>query len=262
MVYILAYKQRILDYVSTVAEFRAKTAKELTSVAAVVIFINTLTKSLAQKQRLVPYNRIWSLVVFAPIAEELLFRGLIQRGIKLSQKLFNWVIQSDILGQNLKKYFENQGDEENLERREQVIRIHLTALIFGLAHLTNSHASILSSIYQVSQCYFGGVAYGFLSEKYQTLTLPILAHATGNALVALMTVRLAKQKDLVLTQIALVALTVITITTLDVSCYLIGTDRVQLWNFKEMPGKIQERLTVIAIKVGLIKETKIKQAPI
>lgn len=108
-------------------------------------------------------SRIFRSVIFAPIYEEFIFRGLFFSAIQ-----YNY--PKGIL-----------TEEEKMTQLEQKsFRIHFTAIIFALAHLHNPHPNTTSRVLQVSWSYIGGVIYGNLSEKYQSIAPGILAHGLNN----------------------------------------------------------------------------------
>lgn len=69
------------------------------------------------------------------------------------------------------------------EKVQQVFRIHLAALIFAAAHLSNPHSNKTNAIVQFSWTFLGGIIYGYLSEKYHSLAPGIIAHGMNNSIV-------------------------------------------------------------------------------
>ena len=109
----------------------------------------------------------FSCVAKAPIVEEILFRGLFQPGIGLLQKGNN----------RIKLWFGNETSKKDLVSQEK-FRVYTTAAIFGLAHLTNLN----KSLFQVVHSFHGGLAYGYLKEKTDSIAPSIIFHAANNAI--------------------------------------------------------------------------------
>lgn len=105
--------------------------------------------------------------VFAPIAEEIFFRLFVMKGIHLMQAYWN--------------RYKNDEVTEEAAMWQKTFRVELSALIFAAAHLTN-HKHTADALFQCTWSYFGGVTYGYLTEKYQTLSVSILAHGFNNSL--------------------------------------------------------------------------------
>jgi hypothetical protein len=86
-----------------------------------------------------------------------------------------------------KKWNQYWGNELTVEEEkvqlQQIFRIHVSTFIFAAAHLSNPHTSKASVITQCVWSYFGGVTYGYLIEKYDSLAPSILAHGFNNSLV-------------------------------------------------------------------------------
>lgn len=91
-------------------------------------------------------------IIEAPFDEEIFFRGLLLRGIRLFQK-------------------SPASDEE--KAAQQTLRVRVSAFVFGLAHFQGGPLQILSAS-------LGGLSYGYLSEKYETLSMGIVAHGINN----------------------------------------------------------------------------------
>ena len=237
MVSIQRCKERFVDYTIAIVTF--KPIKEIVSIVAVGVFLHYTSNWLSRGQPLLSADRIWSIVVIAPLAEEYIFRWGLQRGTMVVQEVMNYFLNSN------KKEL-----REDTARKQLVYRVHFTAAMFGLMHLSNGYTSL-----QCFSCYFAGVGYGYLSEKYSSLALPMFMHGINNALAAYVKGHLLKA-PVTTTKVALVLLISVTCQALDISSYLIGTDRIKLLNPREFTNKIQEKLTFIATKIGLIKESK------
>lgn len=111
-----------------------------------------------------------SMVILAPIYEEIVFRGIIQRGIDLCQKIWH--------------QFGGKGKLTLEDRKaQQVFRIRLSALIFASTHLFIPHPNYFIKLLQFGWTFLVGMTYGNLSEKYSTLSPSMVAHGLNNALV-------------------------------------------------------------------------------
>lgn len=160
-------------YIDPIIQHRAcqvafQIALEIVKIVAAKIFLDYLGKRLLNDASKMSPREVFIITVFAPVIEEIIFRGALLRGIHVMQKGWNHV----------------QGHElsEEEERTQQTFRVHLSALIFAAAHLLNPHKNVASALVQFTWTYFGGVTYGYLSEKYRTLSVNILAHGFNNSL--------------------------------------------------------------------------------
>lgn len=111
------------------------------------------------------YNRaVYQSVVVAPIFEETVMRGIFQPAIRLVQRRWNL-----------------HPEDARTKRIEQVVRIQLSALVFALTHLVKE-GSFLMRMRIAGWAYTGGLVYAHLSEKTNSLALPIFLHGLNNAL--------------------------------------------------------------------------------
>lgn len=167
-------RQIIVDYVDFVVHHRAVqvvstvTVEMIKIIAAKIILEFVGKKFLHDKNSTMTDREIYATTVFAPVAEEIIFRGILLQGIYLAQRGWN-------------HYFDLKLTDED-RKAQQVFRIRLSALIFAAAHLTNPHKSSVSALIQFTWTYFGGITYGYLTEKYQTLSVSILVHGVNNSL--------------------------------------------------------------------------------
>jgi hypothetical protein len=69
-------------------------------------------------------------------------------------------------------------------KTQEVFRVRITAVLFGLAHLLNPHPWPVR-LMQVTWCIICGSNFGYLKEKHQTLALPMLAHFSNNLIATL-----------------------------------------------------------------------------
>jgi membrane protease YdiL (CAAX protease family) len=158
-----------------------KAVTEVVAVVAATVFVNVMAQrilmSLANHSMrvLTPMAEtsvpqyIKAVVIVAPVMEEILFRGICQSSIQLTQSFQNRFIS-----------LPSAADLE----KQKILRIRCSALFFGLAHLYG-HTSAKSALIQCSVATLVGVAYGHLKEKYQTISIGILAHGIHNALICL-----------------------------------------------------------------------------
>ena len=129
-------------------------------------------------------EHIYQVIVRAPIVEEWLFRGVLLRVIHLVQDILTGNKVQSSLSQDSSD-IESSADElekEMIEDKQtkRTFRIHLAALIFAAAHLSNPHPNKISALTQFAWSYLGGVIYGHLTEKYDSLAPGILAHGINN----------------------------------------------------------------------------------
>ena len=145
-----------------VCQIAFRVVTEIVKILAAKIFLELLCRRFLPGNANLSSKKIFLDVVVAPVVEEILFRGIFLGTIYLAQK-------ADI------------GEGE--ERIQRVFRVHLSALFFAAAHLANPHPDMTSALLQFAWCYVGGVTFGYLTEKYHTLSVGILAHGFNNALV-------------------------------------------------------------------------------
>jgi hypothetical protein len=127
---------------------------EVVKVVAAKCFLELLCTKFITPTEKVPFNRIYVVVVLAPVIEEILFRGIFLRCVYWAQK-------------------EPDTDEERVE--QLTYRVHLTAMVFGLLHWPLGKGP-----FNAVTAYLGSIGYGYLTEKYDTIALSILAHGIGN----------------------------------------------------------------------------------
>ncbi len=153
-----------------VGQFMIGTVAEVTKIVAAQIFLKYLLQKVLSESK-TPMKEMMISVVAIPVIEEILFRGCIQRGIGLVQKGWNYfVIQRELSPRELDV--------------QRTWRVQMSAIIFAAAHLTNPHRNMGHKLTQFTWAYMGGVAYGYLSDKYQSLSVSILVHGFNNMLVA------------------------------------------------------------------------------
>lgn len=135
---------------------------------------------LAKKDRLA-YGLIKHHVIWMPMYEEAIFRGFI-----LAAKGMDYCWQ--------------RGKEKKLTDKEKIryqnIRIHVTAILFGLSHTQFVkininvllgrtpfiHDESFNSLKAFAWTYFTGLNYGYLAEKCNTISLGILVHGFCNSI--------------------------------------------------------------------------------
>jgi Type II CAAX prenyl endopeptidase Rce1-like len=138
---------------------------------AVKIFATKMFLEFICRNILKPSPKIWREVtfsiVYAPILEEIIFRCVFQGGIFLMQRRWN----------DLNKQVLSEKDK----KMQQRFRIFLAAFIFGAAHVFNEKTAILRVTGMFSS-FLGGICYGYLVEKYRTLSISIFVHGLHNSL--------------------------------------------------------------------------------
>jgi hypothetical protein len=162
--YLVPTAIQVKEAAKKIAPVVLSTTLEISYIAMAVLMLDSATTAIFAGKQLDDRN-IRFITVVAPLTEEVIFRGIIQHGIGLGQWGWNrFVIKKELT-------------EEELAI-QRTWRVQVTAFVFGAAHLRNSKPSAL----QVVWSYFGGVTYGYLSEKYGTLSLSILSHGLNNIL--------------------------------------------------------------------------------
>lgn len=168
------YKQDIINFIDPIVESRtfqvvSAVVVEMVKIIAAKAFLELLTKKFLSDVNSKVTPRIYNVVILAPVLEEIFFRGMLLPGIHLAQKGWNYLRGNELT-------------DEELET-QQVFRVHLSATIFGAVHLFNPHETVSAAIHQFGWTYFLGISWGYMSEKYQTISVCILSHGFNNALV-------------------------------------------------------------------------------
>lgn|GEM_PF-2683678 len=147
---------------------------EVIKVVAAKIFLNYLVKCLFNElgTQKASYRKIYANVVFAPLIEEIIFRFFILKAIHL----IGYIASLPLL--DLDDVEEDKVKQQ--EKRQEMIRVHLGAFIFAAAHLLNPHRDKIHALIQFSWSYLGGVTYGYLTERYDSLAPAILSHGLNN----------------------------------------------------------------------------------
>ena len=163
------------NYMRPIARYQAvqfvyKATVEIVKVVAAKVFLEFISKRYLNAPLIMPFKSVYETVVLAPLLEEILFRFLILKSIHLFQELMNMLSHKGTV-----------DDEKKLN--QQIFRVHFTALIFGLVHLTNPHKTAKSAAIQVVWSALGGEVYGNMAEKYHSIFPSILSHALNNAMV-------------------------------------------------------------------------------
>lgn len=129
---------------------------------------STLYGSLQQKNK--DDDQKTPIIIYPPIVEECLYRVYRYIFTGMSQILSG------------AHSFKNLGDADELAKAQCFFRIHFAALIFAAAHLLNPHPNKVSALTQFLGAFIGGLSYGYLTEKYQSLAPAILSHGINNCL--------------------------------------------------------------------------------
>jgi membrane protease YdiL (CAAX protease family) len=138
---------------------------EVVKIVAATVFLEIASHYLFSHKKF--EWKIRTLTVVIPIIQEIFFRGFIQGGIRFVQDGWNdYVVKRELT--------------QNEIMIQKTWRIHLTALIYGAAHLRNSNSDYYAKYAQGIWFYLRGVSYGYLNEKYRTLSANILAHGISN----------------------------------------------------------------------------------
>ncbi len=117
----------------------------------------------------IPYLK----VVIAPIAEEIIFRTIIQGGMKkLQDYSFKWI----------------RGRDATVAEQEaqRLFRVRVTGVLFGLAHWGNfAGKPVAVKVAFTALITFGGITLSYLKEATGSTAPCILAHSVHNAILDL-----------------------------------------------------------------------------
>ncbi|WP_068466904.1 CPBP family intramembrane glutamic endopeptidase [Candidatus Protochlamydia phocaeensis] len=140
---------------------------EAVKIVASVAFLDMMVKRLFNKDNGVDLRLSLFLAVSGPIFEEIFFRGVIQGGIALCQTGWH-------------KFVVRREPTEDELRIQRTVRVRLSAVIFTFTHLINLRSNVTYKLIQMAFCYTSGLAYGYLSDKYKTVSFSILGHGFHN----------------------------------------------------------------------------------
>lgn len=143
----------------------------------IVVSVNLLVLSVIGKQRFIALHDKFpsydgedlskmglEICILVPILEEVIFRGMIQPGIKFTVK---HLVQPFVSAEAALKI-------------ATITAIGLTAILFGVVHFTN-HTHWLVGLPQVVMATFGGIVHG-IEREYGTLAMPIADHIAHNTI--------------------------------------------------------------------------------
>lgn len=112
------------------------------------------------------FEKIRTRIIQTPPREEFWFRGILMHSFYLPQKIL--------------QYYGYLQKGTSSHKKYRLIQIHASAIIFAGAHIWNSKEGALSKLTQFIWSYLGGVVYGRLAIKTQSLAPSILAHGIHN----------------------------------------------------------------------------------
>ena len=186
-----------------VCQIAFRVVAEIVKIVAAKMFLEFTCRRFLSENSKYSSQKILLTVVTIPILEEIIFGGFILRPIYMMQK-------------------DAVSEEEKLNQR--VFRVHLSALIFAAAHLSNPHENVKSALIQFTWAYAAGVTFGYVSEKYQTLSVSILVHGIHNGIYVAVTSGLYSEKYnpvfivlLIINQIA-----IYTLAKTDIDVYILS----------------------------------------
>jgi len=136
------HKNDVGDFLVTAGKFVFNAAVEVVKDVAAKVFLELSVVylfSYAKKVKLA-YTIVRTNVVTAPIGEEIIFRGIVQRGVGLCQTGWN-------------RFFYCQQPSKKTLERQKAIRIMLTGALFGLSHYRQDSTS-LSNLKRCSWTFF------------------------------------------------------------------------------------------------------------
>jgi membrane protease YdiL (CAAX protease family) len=105
-------------------------------------------------------------IVTAPITEEILFRGMIQKTIKQFQN----------------RNLHHHSLDSKEKKVQQAWRVRFSGILFGMAHLMNP-GPLPAKIVQVTLASIAGISYGYIKEQENSIVPTILLHSMHNTLV-------------------------------------------------------------------------------
>lgn len=156
-----------LKLTNTPSDFASDATEETAYLTTATLILNECVIRLFSEMGDV-YSRARSVVLKAPVLEEVLFRTLFQGGIKQIQ---HYGFQ----------YFRGPATQAQLDS-QKTFRIWTTAIAFGLIHAANPHETLALKITQVYLCTFSGLSYCHLKEKTGSTAPSIFCHAFNNFL--------------------------------------------------------------------------------
>ena len=137
-------------------------AKIINECALICLAASTLVAGIIY---LLPTNeRVIKDVLFAPVLEEIAFRGLLQPSIKYAQKAWNW----------------HKGQKAT--EAQKIFRIRMTAFLFGALHLTNPKP-LIANVIQSLLAGTDGIAFGHIAELTGSIAPTIFLHGLNNGCV-------------------------------------------------------------------------------
>lgn len=137
---------------------------ETVKLVAIAVFLTILSQVLLIKNRRYMKAEVQLAIVFGPLLEEIVFRFLLMKLIRL--------VQNNSLSK--------KGPQNFLKKYSKIFRVHFAASIFAAAHLSNEMPNAVARLKHLSWVYTGGVVYGNLFEKYNSLAPSYLAHGLNN----------------------------------------------------------------------------------
>jgi hypothetical protein len=157
-----------------------------------------------------------TIIIYPPLVEEMVFRGyfaVVKLVNAVARYMFDHIyitssftffeseqsdvftiqcslpLECDLIYHVIKKGISlielplDEGVELSEEQKIQMVfRVHLSALIFASAHLSNPHTTKAQALLQFVWTYLGGIIYGYLTEKYHSLAPSIIMHGINNSL--------------------------------------------------------------------------------
>lgn len=134
---------------------------ETVKVATAVLFLNLLSQRWVQSASLLARRQFVVATVWMPVVEEVVCRFFVLRGVQFVQKKWNQHIGKTVL----------TAEEEE---RQQIFRVHFTACISTILHLSRYPYNKQTVVYQALIAYVNGVGCGYLNDKYQRFSSGVL----------------------------------------------------------------------------------------
>lgn len=212
---------------------------EIVKIVAAKMFLQFITKQFLFNNSKISAETAIITCIIAPVLEEIVFRGVLLKGIHLIQITWNYCKKNDLTKED--------------ELGQQIFRVRLSSLVFAAAHLLNPHKNLIAAGIQFTWALLLGSNCGYLTEKYHTLSIGILIHGFNNSIAIGAEVYSEQYAPLFLLAIAVNALIADVLVETNIasyitstmsntlsSCYSFSTESHSIREFPEPPDDFEE----------------------